>query len=130
MKPYRKRDDPVDTNFSTPLFPRGRVVFKTWRMLRWFLLLLVPVVANALVLWLYRGRPGVAAFLFLFGDVLALDLVLSLFSGRTSNTGRTFDRRTSPLDYWITIALIILAFLAMGCGYLFYLAYKLAGFRL
>lgn len=120
---HGRSDDWQDTPWGSrprriPIFPRGILFFGVWRTLRWFLLLLQPLLSSAAAAYL-RGRGLSAAIgLFLIGTGFAAVLFVELSSGMTSSNWGTFYRRRGPVEYWI----------AVGMSVLFYLMFSILGY--
>jgi hypothetical protein len=100
------------------IFPRGLAYFKSWRSLRWFLLLLLPWLPNSIAAYLRGFGPFNSIGLFLVGAGLSIGLFVGLCSGMDSTNWGTFYRSTEPVRYWVVIAI----------GACFYLAFSVAGY--
>jgi len=89
--------------------------FRCWRCVRWFLLLLLPVVASALAACL-RGEWGEGLILLLLGVAVAAILFVFLGSGASTSNWGTFSRDRRPIRYWIDIAIWTAAYFMVSCG--------------
>ena len=99
-----------------PFVPRGWAFFRRWRSVRWFVALLVPVVASAVVA-LDRGRAWWEAdMLAVLGLAVTLGLFVTLSSGiSVSNTG-TYLRWWEPVRFWWDVAVLVAAYVGIALG--------------
>ena len=101
-----------------PLFPAGLAFFKTWKTLRWFLLLLLPVLSSAAAALRQRGLFAATGVL-LLGLVVAAVLFVQLCSGVSSSNWGTFYRRREPARYWFAVGWVALFYLGLSViGYI------------
>lgn len=114
-----KSTDPDWRNYPVSQRPRNlqfpfAVYFTSWRTLRWYLLLLLPVVVGAIAVWV-RGEGWLGAVgNFVLGAALALALFITLCSGiETSNHGTHF-RATEPVRYWLGVTVIATVYFVVG----------------
>lgn len=118
---HNKSVDALENQGSVaPLLPRGLIVFRTWKTLRWYLLLAAPVFVSAGVLYLNRRQLWGSAGILLLGLSLAFALVVELISGMASATSfemyglffdGTFSRSRNPILYWIQVGFTASAYL-------------------
>jgi len=101
-----------------PLFPAGAAHFRHWRSLRWFLLLVLPVLASSGAA-LIRGKGFAPALVVLVvGAAAAVALFVVLASGMISSNVGTYFRRTEPVRYWISVAVVVGGYLLLcAAGY-------------
>lgn len=101
------------------LFASALVLFLTWRTLRWFLLLVPPLLCSAAAAHL-RGRTwGESLGLLLIGLGFAAAMFVELSSGMSSSNWGTFFRRREPVRYWISVGFTALCYLAISLvGYM------------
>jgi hypothetical protein len=101
-----------------PLFPHGLVYFGVWRTLRWFLLLVMPLLTSAGAAYI-RGRGlATAVGILLLGVGVAVGLFVDLCSGMSSSNCGTFYRGQEPAEFWLAVVF---------CG-LFYLVLVFVGY--
>jgi hypothetical protein len=74
------------------LFPQGLVFFQSWRTLRWFLLMLVPVLVSAGASWARLQDGGLVIVVGLVGVAVASILFVELCSGMASSNWGTHFR--------------------------------------
>lgn len=97
------RDIPVSQRPRNLQFPFG-IYFKTWQYLRWYLLLLLPVIFGMVAVWIRREGLFRTVGTFVLGAGVALALFITLCSRiQTSNWG-TYFRSTEPVRYWLGVA--------------------------
>src|SRR5262245_1091933 len=98
--------------------PEGFVYFRKWRSLRWFLLLVPPVLASGSAVVL-RGQGWVpAVFVIVGGHFIGAALFVVLASGMSSSNWGTYFRSREPLRYWLDVAILATAYFMMCvCGY-------------
>jgi hypothetical protein len=78
--------------------------FAAWRRLRWFLLLVLPMLCSTSAVYI-RGRGMVAAACsVVLGVAVAAALFVELCSGMSSSNWGTFYRRREPVRFWLAIA--------------------------
>jgi uncharacterized membrane protein YeaQ/YmgE (transglycosylase-associated protein family) len=97
------------------LFPWGAPYFRAWRLLRWFLALLLPVTGSAVSLWFRKHGIGVSVFVGLVGAYVAACLFVALCSGMASSNWGTHFRQTEPTQYWLQVAVIGVVYLGLSC---------------
>ena len=90
--------------------PGGWGMFQKWRTSRWFILMLVPVVAGTVSAW-YRVGIFTAIAMFLFGMVVSASLFRVLCSGMESSNWGTYFRETEPIRYWTGVAILVVAYI-------------------
>jgi lipopolysaccharide export LptBFGC system permease protein LptF len=114
------KDIPVSERAKmVSLFPWGVPFFREWRLLRWFLASLLPVMASALSPWFREHRLGTSLFIGILGAYLAACLFVALCSGMTSSNWGTFFRQSEPTQYWSTVVIMGALYLGCSCaGYL------------
>jgi hypothetical protein len=85
---------------------------------RWFLLLLIPALASGAAT-VFRGVGWFPAFVIsVLGVSVAAALFVVLCSGITSSIWGTYFRRREPIEYWISVAVLVLSYLAIcSAGY-------------
>ena len=98
-----------------PLFPWGTPYFRRWRTLRWFLVVLAPVLASAFQLWRHQHGVGVAVFFGVVGGWLAACLFVTLASGMSSSSWGTYFRQTEAAEYWMQTGFIGVVYLGAAC---------------
>lgn len=96
------------------LFPWGTSYFRSWQTLRWFLLLVVPIIGSALLLGFHRHEIVGPLFVGFVGTYGAACLFVELCSGMASSNWGTHFRQTEPVRYWIQISMVTLAYLALS----------------
>ncbi len=101
-----------------PVFPRGLAFFRLWKTVRWFLLLVFPMVASAASMYLRRRSLGATVGLLVIDTCFASVLFVDLCSGTSSSNWGNYCRRREPVRYW----------LVTGWLGLFYLACLIAGY--
>lgn len=108
----KTEDASVNHEGSVPLFPRGLIYFHRWKTLRWFLILVIPVIVCAADVYLHRHILWESALVLLFGVAAASALFVELVSGIASSKQSdmhgiflegTFSRSRNPILYWIQI---------------------------
>ena len=96
--------------------PRGWIFFRTWRTLRWFLLLALPSIASAVAVWM-RGHGYLqAAGLWLLGFAVAILIFVFCCSGMSSSNTGTYFRQTEPVRFWSEVVLLSIVYVALCCG--------------
>ncbi len=97
------------------LFPQGLVFFQSWRTLRWFLLMLVPVLVSAGASWARLQDGGLVIVVGLVGVAVASILFVELCSGMASSNWGTHFRSKEPGRYWAQVLFIALFYLMVSC---------------
>jgi hypothetical protein len=113
------KDIPIEERPCIPIFPLGAVYLRTWRTLRWFILLCLPIISSAVSLW-FRGHGlGVSLFFGFFGVVVSAWIFVSLCSGAISSTWGTHLRASEPFAFWAQVTVGAIVYLGMSiAGYL------------
>ena len=99
--------------------PGGWIYFRTWRSLRWFLVLSVPPIASSVFVWM-NGHGFWQAFgCWILCFALSISLFVSLSSGMSSSNLGTYFRKTEPVRYWVEITVMSVVYCALcSVGYL------------
>lgn len=109
------KDVPVARRPKTlALFPWRTPYFRSWHFLRWFLMLLLPLVANAVAFW-SRG-PAQSLLVFFGGALVAAALFVQLCSGMVSSNWGTHFRQSEPVRYWLQVSVAAAAYLLLSCS--------------
>jgi len=91
-----------------------------WRYLRWYLLLLIPVILGTVAFYLRGGSLFKTAGTFVLGLGISFALFVTLCSGiETSNRG-TYFRSTEPIRYWIGVSIIAVFYVLFGVVFGFF----------
>jgi hypothetical protein len=65
-----------------------------------------------------RGRNAAGTVVLVFGGTISVVLFVDLLSGIASSNIGTYLRRTEPVRYWISVAVVTLVYLALSiAGY-------------
>lgn len=109
---------PAERPRMLPLFPDGTRHFRRWPSLRWFLLLMAPILASAAAV-LVRGEGLLpAAVVLVIGSAVAVVLFDVVTTGRSSSNCGTYYRRTEPWRFWLSVGVIALGYLLLStAGY-------------
>lgn len=94
-----------------PLFPWGAPYFRAWHSLRWFLLMVTPIIASTSTLWFRKQETGLVLFLGLIGAAVTAFLFVALCSGMASSNWGTHFRRGEPVRYWLQVVVIAAAYI-------------------
>jgi hypothetical protein len=97
-----------------PLFPRGLAYFRTWRTLRWFLVLMLPLLCSAGAACVHGRGLLMAGGILLLGTTFAGALFVDLCSRMSSSNWGTFYRGREPARFWITVVWCSLFYLVMA----------------
>jgi len=104
---------PAERPRMLSLFPDGTLYFRRWQSLRWFLLLLAPILASAAAV-LYRGEGLPPALVVLVGgSAVAIVLFDVVASGRSSSNWGAYYRRTEPGRFWLSVGVFALGYLLL-----------------
>jgi hypothetical protein len=83
----------------------GAPSLRKWRTARWFVVLLIPVMASCIAA-IARNLPAVAPiFVVLFGTAVAFFLFAAIASGVESSNWGTYFRSREPVRFWIGVAI-------------------------
>jgi len=88
-----------------PVFPAGVVYFRRWKTLRWFVLLILPVLAS-IAMVIVRGQYAAAVALLLLHGLMTVLLFVILSSGAASSTAGNFERHKTPIRYWLSVGAV------------------------
>ena len=110
---------PGDRPRSIPMWTIAAPHLRRWRTARWFVALLVPVMA-AVITSIVRGQqPIVSICVALIGAGTAFGIFAELSTGVGSSNWGTYFRKREPVWFWLGVVPIVV-------GYLFICAIGLA----
>lgn len=121
----RKRFVPTDWS-KYPVEERPRFIayslapYMKWRYLRWYLLLLVPVMLSTAAFYLRGGSLFKTVGTFVLGAGISFALFTMLCSGIDTSNWGTYFRSTEPIRYWIGVCIVAVFYVLFGVifGYL------------
>jgi len=96
------------------VLPQGLVYFGSWRTLRWFLLLVLPLLFSAGAAYLLGRGLGTAFGILVMGVGFAAMLFVALCSGIASSNWGTFERRREPVPFWLVVGWVGLFYLLLA----------------
>lgn len=110
--------NPADRPRSLSLLSYGGIYFRQWRSVRWFFLLLIPALASGAAT-VFRGVGWFPAIVIAVVAVsVSVVLFVELCSGITSSNWGTYFRRREPIEYWVSVTVLVLSYLAIcSAGY-------------
>lgn len=100
--------------------PRGWLYFRSWRTLRWFVLLCLPGIGSALAVWLRGHGLWQALGLWVLGFAAAILIFVDFCSGMASSNIGTYFRESEPVRFWTSVGLLCAVYTALCCAGFFW----------
>lgn len=98
------------------LFRHGTIYFRRWHSLRWFLLLMMPIVASAGAVLIRRQGVMPAGVVFATGTAVAVAIFMILATGEASTNTGTYFRHTEPRRYWLLVGVLFVSYFFVSVG--------------
>ena len=101
-----------------PLFPTGARYFQSWRSVRWFILMLIPIWSSAIAAAVRKQSIMMMILICLIGSGFTAILFVSYCSEMISSNLGTYFKKTEPIRYWLQIIVLVIIYAAFAiAGY-------------